>query len=112
MRMALGCRALRTGPDFVLRPPQFRELRCAQRSFTCGEELVELRGRDVGAAQHRVRLTAMMNLMLKEMQQQPVHSLALDTIFAVDLNEAIEIGVAESIDDSDQSPVHVSLRVR
>src|SRR6266404_2081640 len=60
------------GPDRILRPPQLCKLRCAQRRLALGEELVELRRGDFGRAQHRVRLTPMMNLMLKQVKQQPI----------------------------------------
>jgi hypothetical protein len=57
-----------------------------------------------------VGLAAMMNLMLEQMKQQPVHSLALDAVAAVDLDHAIEAGSAEALHDSDQSPVDLALR--
>ena len=82
------------GPDRILRPPQLCKLRRAQRRLACGEEFVELRRVDLGRAQHRVRLTPMMNLMLKQMKQQPVDPLALNAITAVYVNDTIEIGGA------------------
>src|SRR5712671_4300079 len=99
------------GPDRILRPPQLCKLRCAQRRLFCREELVELRRADFGSAQHRVRLASMMNLVLKQVKQQPIDPLALNAITAVYVNETIEIGHAQALDDSNQSPVHLALRI-
>ena len=54
----------------------------------------------------------MMDLMLKQMQQQPVHPLMLDTTSAMYVDDAIEIGGAKAFDKGDQSPIHLALRVR
>src|SRR3981189_1239412 len=99
------------GPDRILRPPQLGKLRCAQRRLSCGEELVELRWADFGSAQHRVRLTPMMNLMLKQVKQQPIDPLALNAITAMYVDHTIEIGHAQALDDSNQSPVRLALRI-
>src|SRR6266704_4039284 len=99
------------GPDRVLCPPQLFKLRGAQRRLAFGEELVELRRADFGRAQHRVRLTPMMNLMLKQVKQQPIDPLALNAITAMYVDHTIEIGHAHALDDSNQSPVHLALRI-
>jgi hypothetical protein len=92
------------GPDRILCPPQLCKLRCTQRRLSRGEELVELRRPDFGSAQHRVRLTPMMNLMLKQVKQQPIDPLALNAVTAVYINDAIEIGRTQALDDGNQSP--------
>src|SRR5882757_1805520 len=99
------------GPHRVLRPPQLRKLRRAQRRLSCGEELVELRRRDICGAQHRVRLAPVMNLVLKQMKQQPIDPLALNAIAAVDVDDTIEILVVQLLDYGNQSPVYLALRI-
>ena len=49
--------------------PSSAELRCAQGRLSRGEKFIKLRWADFGGAQHPVRLTAMMDLMLKQMKQ-------------------------------------------
>jgi len=51
----------------------------------------------------------MMDLMLKQMKQQPVEPLALNALTAVDVNDAIEIGHAQALDHGNQSPIHFHL---
>ena len=52
----------------------------------------------------------MINLMLKQVKQQPIDPLALNAITAVDVDDAIEIGHAQALDNGNQSPVHLALR--
>ena len=59
-------------PDCRLGPAEFVELGGAQRRLGDREELVELRRRCSGAAEHRVRLAAMMDLMLEQVQQKAI----------------------------------------
>src|SRR6478672_11706354 len=99
------------GPDRILRPTQLRKLRGAERRLSCGKKLVELRRRDFCGTQHRVRLASMMNLVLKQVKQQPIDPLALNVIAAVDVDDTVEIGGAEARDDGDQSAVHLALRI-
>src|SRR5258705_13298210 len=99
------------GPDRILRPTQLRKLRGAERRLSCGKKLVELRRRDFCGTQHRVRLASMMNLVLKQVKQQPIDPLALNAITAVYVNETIEIGHAQALDDSNQSPVDLPLGI-
>src|SRR5678816_1387723 len=65
-------------PDRRLRKPDLRELCRAQMSFVCAEEFIELRRLDFGSGEHRVRLPAMMNLMLEEMGGGARRALAHD----------------------------------
>ena len=46
-----------------------------------------------------MRLTPMMDLMLKQVKQQPIDALVLNAITAVYVNDTIEIGHAEALDD-------------
>src|SRR5688572_29341970 len=98
-------------PDFILAPTELGKLRGAQRRFFRGKELVELRRLDSSRAQHRMRLAAMMNLVLEQMQQQPVHPLMLNATAAVDVDDAIEIFSAEALDEGDQPAIHLALRI-
>src|SRR5882724_6884477 len=66
---------------------------------------------DLCGAQHRVRLTPVMNLMLKQVKQQPIDPLALNAVAAMDVDDTIEILVAQPLDDSNQSAVHLALRI-
>src|SRR6187401_1948093 len=100
-----------TGPDRILAPPKFCKLRCAQGSLFRGEKFIKLRWADFGGAQHPVRLTPVMNLMLKQVKQQPIDPLALNAIAEVDVDDTIEIGRVQALDDSNQSPVRLLLRI-
>jgi len=42
----------------------------------------------------------MMNLVLKQVKQQPIDPLALNVIAAVDVDDTVEIGGAEARDDA------------
>src|SRR5215469_12400063 len=65
-------------PNSRLSPSKFVEFIRTQRCLCGGEEFVELRRWHGGAGEHRVRLTAMMNLMLEQVQQEAVGTLRLD----------------------------------
>ena len=58
-----------------------------------------------------MRLPPMMDLMLKHMQQQPIHPFALNAIRTMDVDDAIEAVRVEALDDGKQSPVRVPLRI-
>ena len=58
-----------------------------------------------------MRLTPMVDLMLEQMKQQPVDPFMLDPITTMDIHNAIEIGRAQALDDGNQSPVHLALRI-
>ena len=51
-----------------------------------------------------------MNLMLKKMQQKPVHPLTLNTRATVHLNEALQTMRVQAFHNSDQAPIHICLR--
>src|SRR5882757_7928527 len=106
-----SAKALSAAPDGLLGPAEFGKLACAQGRLACGKEFIELRRRDIGRAQHSVRLPAMMSLVLEQMQQQPVHPLVLNMIAAVDVDDMIETGRVQMLDDGNQSPVHLGLRL-
>ncbi len=76
----------------------------AKNSSSCG-------GGTFGGAQHRVRLTPVMDLMLKQVKQQPIDSLALNAITAMDVHDTIKVGRAQALDDGNQSPVRLALRI-
>src|SRR5882757_7566014 len=98
-------------PDRLLGPSEFCEFSCAERCLAFGEEFVELWWGYSSRTQHRVRLAAMMNLVLEQMKQQPVHPLVLNVIAAVDVDGAIETSRVQMLDDGNQSPVHFALRL-
>src|SRR6478736_2554861 len=58
-----------------------------------------------------MRLTAMMNLVLEQMKQQPVHPLVLNVISAIDVDDPVEIGPTQLLNDRNQAPVHLALRL-
>src|SRR4029453_11838728 len=68
LQSAIGSGAL---PDPRFGQPDFRELRCAQIGFVRAEEFVELWWRDLRSGKHRVRLSAMVDLVLEEMREEP-----------------------------------------
>ena len=57
-------------PRSLFRQPDLRELRRAQVRLVGAEELVELRRLDRRAGEHRVRLPAVVDLVLEEMREQ------------------------------------------
>ena len=65
-------------PNCRLSPSKFVEFNRTQRCLCNGEEFVELGRRHGRAAEHRVRLTTMMDLVLKQVQQEAVRTLRLD----------------------------------
>src|SRR5690606_20004587 len=67
-------------PQLGLGPAERLEVVLAQRGVAGGEELVELRRRHRGAAEHRVRLPAMVNLVPEQVQQQAIAALHLIVI--------------------------------
>src|SRR5262249_30429235 len=69
--------ALSRSPHCLLGPAELLEFGGPERRLRDRKELVELRRRDGGCRQHRVRLATMMDLMLEEMHQQTVASLGL-----------------------------------
>lgn len=102
--------AVRAAPDRFLRPAECGELRGPQRRFVGREELVEPWRRHRGVAQHAVRLATVVDLVLKQMQQQPVHSLALDPGAAMHGNGPSEARLVQSTDNVEQSLIDVRLR--
>ena len=56
--------------DAILRQPDFRELAGAKMRFVGAEEFVELRRCDRRAREHRMRLPAMVDLMLEQMREE------------------------------------------
>ena len=58
-----------------------------------------------------MRLPTVMDLMLKQMEQQPIHPLVLNTTSTVYVDDTIEIGRAKALDKGDQPPVHLALRI-
>src|SRR5262249_21746403 len=81
------------------------ELAGAKRRFFCRKELIELRRLDARARQHGVRLPAMMDIMLKQMHEQPIAPLTLHFRAAVDLHDVIEASARQRVADRYQAPV-------
>jgi hypothetical protein len=52
-----------------------------------------------------------MNLMLKQMQQKPVHSLMLNARATMHLDDTLQTMGVKAFDDGDQAPIHVCLRL-
>mgnify|MGYP006915176382 CR=1 FL=1 len=77
-------------PDIILSPAELREFGSSKRRLACSEEFVQLRRGDDRSGQHGVHLPAMMDLVLKEMHQQPVAALDLYARVAVDPDGAAE----------------------
>ena len=51
-----------------------------------------------------------MNLMLKQMQQKPVHPLTLNTGATMHLNNALQTMRVQAFHNGDQAPIHICLR--
>ncbi len=56
-----------------------------------------------------MRLTAVMNLMLKQIQEQAVRPLVLDAAATMNRHEAAEPGVVQASHDGKQAIVHCCL---
>jgi hypothetical protein len=67
-------------PNFSFGPSELCKLGRAERGFADGKELVELWRWKPRTCEHRVRLTAVMDLVLEEMQQQAVGAFGLHSI--------------------------------
>src|SRR5262249_37294041 len=78
-------------PHRRLCPAERCELGRSQWCLGHGEELVELRRRNRCRRQHRMRLTAMMDLVLEEMHQQTIASFGLHPCFAIDPHGGLEL---------------------
>src|SRR5271169_4694166 len=52
-----------------------------------------------------------MNLMLKQMQQKPVHPLTLNTCATMHLNDAPQTMRVQAFHNGDQAPIHICLRL-
>lgn len=100
----------RLAPHGILRPPKLRELVGAKRCLSHGEKLIELRRGHRRGAHHGVRLTSVMDLVLKHMQQKPVHPLALDARAPVHGHDTLQTGSVQGFDHGDQTPIHRRLR--
>jgi hypothetical protein len=83
-------------PDRLFRRAELGELACAQRGFVGAEELVELRRRDARAGEHRVRLAAMVDLVLEQMREEPRDGLRLHAHAAHDGDGLLELVVGEA----------------
>jgi hypothetical protein len=94
MRILIGAALL---PYFSFSPSQLRKLAGPQQGLADGEELVKLRWWNAGTREHRMRLAAVMDLMLEEMQQQAVGAFGLYVILTMDPNGAIRSALVERI---------------
>src|SRR5439155_1267041 len=81
-------------PDRLLGPAELCKFGVAQRRLAEAEEFVELRRRHAGAAQHRMDLATMMDVVLEQVQQQPVGALLLDAGVAMDADDAVGIALS------------------
>ena len=59
-----------------------------------------------------MRLAAMVDLMLVKVEQEPIHSLPLNAIASVYLDDTLKVGGAHALHDHDQTPIHFDLRDR
>jgi len=92
-------------PNCRLCPSELVELGGAQRRLCDREEFVELRRRYGGAAEHRMRLAAMVDLVLKQVQQEAIGPLRLHARAEVHLNDPVWPGFVERIAPGDQASI-------
>src|SRR5262245_45691146 len=97
-------------PDLLLGQPDLRELRGAQVRFIRAEEFVELRRLDRRAREHRVRLAAMVDLVLEEMREEPWRRLLLDAGTTRHGDRLGEVGIGQRGADGDKPAIDVMLR--
>src|SRR6476620_251229 len=76
-------------PDCFLGPAKLHDLSFEHWCFSNREELVALRRLHACATQHAVRLTAVMDVMLEQVQQQSVGALGLHACAAMHTNDPI-----------------------
>ena len=88
-----------------LGPSKLGELGGAQWRLGDREELVELRRWYGSAAEHRVRLAAMMDLVLEQVQQKAVGPLRLHARAAVHMDDPIWPGFVQRLAPGDQSAI-------
>ena len=88
----------------------FRELRRAQVGFVRAEEFVELRRLDRRAGEHRVRLAAMVDLVLEEMREEPRRAFLHDARAPRHGDRPGEIGVGQRRAQGDEPAIDRVLR--
>src|SRR3954451_1843274 len=93
-------------PDRVLAPAQSRELAGPERRFSFRKELVKLWRLPTTGRQHRMRPPAMVDLMLKQVHQNPVAAVGLYPRIPVDPHHAVETLRRQRIADRDQAGVN------
>src|SRR5665213_71143 len=98
-------------PHRLFRPAELSEFGGPERRLAGRKEFVELRRLDGRAGQHRMRLPAMVDIVLEQMHQQPVATLGLDPVLAMDLDDAVQPLGRERVAEADQAPVDRGLRV-
>jgi hypothetical protein len=92
-------------PNCRLGPSKLVELGGAQRCLCDREELVELRRRYGSAAEHCVRVAAMMHLVLEKVQQKAVGPLRLHARAAVHTDDPIWPGFVQRLAPGDQATI-------
>src|ERR1700742_1067802 len=97
-------------PHRLLRPSEIGELGGPERRLADREEFVELRRGDGRARQHRVRLSAMVDVMLEQMHQKAIAAFVLDVALAMDVHDAVQPFGRERVAERDQAAVDRGLR--
>ena len=100
----------RAGPDVGLAQAERSELLGPQRRLFGQEELVELRRLHGRAGEHRMGLTAVVDLVLEQVGEHAHERLTLHVVGALDRHGRREIGEAAA--ERDEPPIDVALRRR
>ena len=88
------------GPRPFPRSSPTRELMGAERRLGLGIKLIELGRLHARARQHGMGLAAMMDLVLEEVQQQPVATLGLDACVAIEPHHSAERALGQGVANS------------
>src|SRR5258705_7908475 len=91
-----------SAPDRDFRKADLGELRRAQMSFVRAEEFVELRRLDLGSGEHRMRLPAMMDLVLEQVREKARRILGLNAGAALHRNRHDELRFGQRCASIDQ----------
>src|SRR2546430_445903 len=101
-------RARRQGtlaPDRRLAEPELREVPLAQVRFPGAVELVELRRLYARSGKHRMRLAAVMDLVLKEVREETAQAIGSRAVAARNLHHGVQAVLAERFAQRDQAQV-------
>ena len=98
-------------PDKFFGPTQLGEILSSQTGLADTEKLVQLRRFHRSAAEHRVDLATVVDLVFEQVRNHPQPTVVLRRV-AGDRDNTPEIGIAQLLAVGDQSPVDMGLSRR